>query len=498
MIRRVCSNEPDQRLALQARATFLLSLLLVIGLTIACTPNQSSSANYEHARATFVHGDLVASQREAEEGYRQFRRSSPELAWKYKVLEAESLLWSGRYQEVLTLLDSSAADPAPRDLKVSVLALQAVALGRRLDLTAADQKLQEAERLCTDPKVEGCGEAFQARGLLALGQNQFAQAQISFRSSLTIAKTKRDTFLETTSLLNLGGALVKEGLFDEAIDSSNAAYKAALVLGADDIALAAQENLAWSYYRLGDSPRALDVLLEAEKRSQQLGDTFDQENALTNIGYVYMDERRVDLAEQAFSQALTLAQNEGRKEHIFNTLRVLARLSLQTGDILTASKYAQQAIDIARAGGNHLDELYPTLVQGQIESQSADPSEAQKIFEAVIRDEICPVFLKWDAQHSLALLYEREKQTDGADREYRAALATFEGARSTVRHGDFQLSFLTNGELIYDDYVHFLVTQGRTDEALRWADYSRARTLSEGLGLLSKRRRTPYPRDLQL
>ena len=248
----------------------------------------------------------------------------------------------------------------------------------------------------------------------------------------------------------------------------------------------------------GDSPRALDVLLEAEKRSQQLGDTFDQENALTNIGYVYMDERRVDLAEQAFSQALRLAQNESRKEHIFNTLRVLARLSLQTGDILTASKYAQQAIDIARAGGNHLDELYPTLVQGQIESQSADPSEAQKIFEAVIRDEICPVFLKWEAQHSLALLYEREKQTDGADREYRAALATFEGARSTVRHGDFQLSFLTNGELIYDDYVHFLVTQGRTDDALRWADYSRARTLSEGLGLLSKRTPNAHPRTSSL
>ena len=179
-----------------ARVTLLLSLLLVIGLTIACTPNQSSSANYDRARATFVHGDLVASQREAEDGYRRFRRSSPELAWKYRVLEGESLLWSGRYQEVLTLLDSSAADSAPSDLKVSVLALQAVALGRRLDLTAADQKLQEAERLCTDPNVEGCGEAFQARGLLALGQNQFAQAQISFRSSLAIAKTKRDTFLE--------------------------------------------------------------------------------------------------------------------------------------------------------------------------------------------------------------------------------------------------------------------------------------------------------------
>jgi CHAT domain-containing protein len=48
------------------------------------------------------------------------------------------------------------------------------------------------------------------------------------------------------------------------------------------------------------------------------------------------------------------------------------------------------------------------------------------------------------------------------------------------------LPFSNNASRIYDDYVHFLVTRGRTDDALRWADYSRARTLSEGLGLLSK------------
>jgi CHAT domain-containing protein len=47
------------------------------------------------------------------------------------------------------------------------------------------------------------------------------------------------------------------------------------------------------------------------------------------------------------------------------------------------------------------------------------------------------------------------------------------------------LSFLTNATQIYDDYIHFLVTQGRTDEALEAADWSRARTLQQGLGVIS-------------
>jgi CHAT domain-containing protein len=392
----------------------------------------------------------------------------------------------GRYREVLVLFGPPASDSAPQNLTVSILALQAIALARQLDLETAEQKLRETDRLCIASSAEGCGEASQARGLFALEKNQFAEARQHFRRSLSFARTKGDKFLETTSLLNLGGVLVKEGLFDEAIDSSDAAYHAALALQADDIALAAQENMAWSYYRLGDSAKALDLLLESEGRAEQLGDTFGEENGLTNIGYVYMDERRFGLAQQTFLRALTLARDERRKEHMLNALRVLARLSLETGDTEKAGKYAEEAIDVARESGNRMDELYPMLVQGQVAARRGDSVKAQRVFMTVEQDAACPVFLKWEAQHSLAQLFESENQTDDADRQYRAGLATFEAARSAVRHEDFQLSFLANAVHIYDDYVHFLVAQGKTDEALRWADYSRARTLLEGLGVLSK------------
>ena len=94
--------------------------------------------------------------------------------------------------------------------------------------------------------------------------------------------------------------------------------------------------------------------------------------------------------------------------------------------------------------------------------------------------------LTWRTQHALARLYEDEGRSDDADREYRAALATFEAARSSLQRSDSKLPFSNNASRIYDDYVHFLVARGKTDDALRWADYSRARTLAEGLGLLAK------------
>jgi CHAT domain-containing protein len=468
------------------RGTWIWALpILAMAICLTSCRHDTPQEAYEHARKVFERGDLVASQQEADRGYQRFRSSNREWAWRFKILEAESLLWSGKYRDVLALLGPSAENP-PGDLVVSVLALEAVALGRQLDLGQANEKIEEAERLCSATSYDGCGEAFQARGLLALGQNHFGEARQQFQRSLEFAKWKGDQFLQATSLLNLSGVLLKENFFDEAVDRSNEALRDALAMGADDIALAAEQNLAWAYYRLGDSPRALSLLVEAEKRAEQLGDIYDVENGLTNIGYVYLDERSFERADRAFQNALKLARNGNRKEHILNALRVLARLSVQTSDLNNASQYAEQALQIARASGNHQDELYPVLVEGQISAQRGDMAEAEKTFQQVEHDPVCSISLKWEAQHSLARLYEDEEQPDSADREYRAALATFEAARDTVRHEDFQLSFLTNAAGIYDDYIHFLVARGKSEEALRWADYSRARTLSEGLGLLSK------------
>jgi CHAT domain-containing protein/Tfp pilus assembly protein PilF len=477
----------------QHKTLVLAVSFLILAYGLACSERASPKASFEHARLTFQHGDLIHSQQEAEEGYRQFSHSNPEWASRFKILEAQSLLWRGKYPQVLLLLDPEPLSSLQAGNVISILTLRAIAHARQLDVVAATNELREAEQLCEPPGPDSCGEAFQGSGLIALGQNRFSDAQRYFERSLAFATSRNDHFLETTSFLNLGGTLVKEGRFDEAIDRSRAAYDRSTTLKAADIALVAQENLGWAYYRLGDSERALELTQEAEKQAEKLGDAYDQENALTNIGYIYMDARSFGLAEKSLRHALALAENENSKEHILNVLRVQARLALQTDDLENASDYADRAQRIAKASGNALDELYPILVLGQVAARRGDSSAAENKFREVDKHKACPIFLKWEAEHSLARLYEDESRPDSADEEYRAALATFEGARDKVRHGDFQLAFLTNASRIYDDYIHFLVTHKKTDDALRWADYSRARTLAEGLGYLPKDRASGPP-----
>ncbi len=387
---------------------------------------------------------------------------------------------------MLHLLASQPGPPNEPGLSVPIFTLEAVANARLQRFPEAEAKLREAEQICTSWADPSCGEVIQARGLMFNEKGQLVQARQVFELSLSFARAHGDRFLESTSLLNLGAVLLKQEHFDEAIESSEASYRVSSAIGAGDVALVAQGNVGWAYYKLGDSEKSLEVFQAAEQKAAQLGDIFDQENELTNIGYIYMDSRKFDLAAQSFQRALGLAEGIKAKQDIYNALRVLARLALQTGDVEKASQYAERALAIARESGNHADELYPILVQGQVAARHGDAAAAEHKFHDVEQDKVCPVFLKWEAEHSLARLYEDENQPDSADREYRAALATFEAARDTVRHEDSQLSFLTNASRIYDDYVHFLVARGKTDDALRWADYSRARTLAEGLGLLAK------------
>src|SRR3974390_1389702 len=141
---------------------------------------------------------------------------------------------------------------------------------------------------------------------------------------------------------------------------------------------------------------------------------------------------------------------------------------------------------VAKEGGNSGDELYPKLLASRVAAKRGQQGEAEKQLHEIEQDEKAPRFLRWEAQHALGQLYESEQRPDDARQEYEASLSAFESARAYVRHEDFQVSFLTNARRIYDDFIHFLIAQGQTADALRWADFNRARTLADALGLLAK------------
>jgi CHAT domain-containing protein len=452
----------------------------------ACTRHGDPQASLDHATETFRRGDVAAAEGEANKGYEQFHGVSAEWAWKFRLLQADALAWRGDNNQVLALIAAEPTPPPTDELNVRKQRLEGLAYADLHDFSNAEQKLGEAERLCRPSNYAACVDVALARGELGMERGQFGPAQLAFEQAVARARTQGNAYGEADALLSLSWSALQQEHFDEALNWANASYQQSSAINAGSIAQVALGNEGWAYYRLGESEKALALFLEARKRAKQIGVVASEVKWLTTAGYVYLDAHDYDKAQQSYQQALELAKKINSQDDILNALMSLALVSERTGKLDQARDYADKTIALAPPDGNRLDILYPMLVKGHVAARLHDSAQAEKIFHEIEQDPKSHVFLKWEAEHSLAQLYEDDNKPDLADQQYRAALTTFETARSSLKHEESQLPFPANASSIYDDYIHFLVSQGKTVEALQVAEYSRGRTLAEGLGLLQK------------
>lgn len=458
-------------------------LLLLIPLRD--THGATSEAQYNNAQLLFVRGQLEKCQGQAEQGYVQNRTGNPEWAAKFQLLEAEVLLRRGMYDDALTLLHAFHSPTESQQDAIRELVIESVALTRQQQLSSADQRLSQAENLCKSKINAACGEMMQARGTLAVSMDKLPDARIAFLGALAIARSLHDRYLESTTTLDLGWLALQAEHFDESVDWSRNAYQISNELGAEDLAESISGNLGWAYFGLGDADRALELFVEAEQRAAKLGNIRNEVKWLTTSGDVYWSTGDFARAGVSYSRALTRAKQIKSKEEVVNTLEDLANASIDAGKLEEANGYLLQLGPLLSASSHRLDALDVTFAQARIAAASRNGKDAEALFRVVEKDPASQTSMRLGAEHELARLYESEDKTVEADQMYRTSLETFEASRAELKDEESKLPFLANATGVYDDYIHFLVSEHKADEALALADRSRARTLEQGLGVTS-------------
>jgi len=392
------------------------------------------------------------------------------------------MVWRGMYDDALRLLAAHQPDPSNPEETIRELAIESVIFTHQQQLPAADQRLLRAEGLCERTEYPACGDILRARGTLAIKRGQFAQARRYYLDTLAFADTHHDRFLDASAALNLGWAALQIDHFDEAVDWSLTAYRAAAEMGAENTKLIASGNLGWAYFQLGDGERALEQFLEARQSAARLGDTRSELKWISDAGYVYHDTGDLNRAAQSYRQALDLARQIDSKEDIENALEDLAQVSAESGKLDQAGAYLDQLTSMKSSGSIRLN-AYVLLTRGMLAAARRQDQQAEQLFHEIEKNPATPVSSRLSAGDELARLYERQGKMREAERVYKATLAAFESARDQLKHEDSRLPFAANAISIYDNYIHLLVGQGRSDEALAAADQSRARTLAQGLGV---------------
>jgi CHAT domain-containing protein len=470
-----------------ASSQFVWVVALLLLVPLADTRPTSIQAVYDHAHQLFLNGDLTRSQLEAEQGYHRFLRSDPEWAAKFQVLEAQNLIWRGMNEDALRVLEGRPISLANKEILIERLSLAGTAYTYLDRVAPANERLLEARALCEPPVYAACGRVPLRRGILALQRGELADARQLFLESLSFARTHRDPRSETSALLNLGVIGLRAERYDDAVDWSWSAYRSAQQLGGEALAENAQGNLGWAYYELGDKDKALEFTLEANQTATKLGSVRNQIKWLANVGLIYQDTGDLQHALQVYQRSLDLAKQINSTEDVLISLEDLTFLSIDEGKLEAANGYIDQLGPLVRGSGNRLDELEVILAQGEIAASRHESEQAEKLFRTVERDPASQTSMRLGAEHQLARLYEAQGNITETEGMYRTALATFEGARAELKNEDSKLPFLANATPVYDDYILFLVKQGKTDEALATADQSRARTLAQGLGVNSNK-----------
>ena len=442
----------------------------------------SPQAELQRVQLLFQHGELAQCEEAASAGANQFRVSNPKLAARFVILQALSASWRGKDKEVLKTLDDLVADPADSETYLKRLALLGATHADLKQFPEAEHELQLGQQFCSQQDNDACGWIIRSRASLARAKDRFSEAYELDQQGLEASRHFGIQLDEAISLMSLGDVCLQLEKYDESLDWSNAAIQMASPLEAREILQNTKGNLAWAYFRLGDSDTALSLLDEASKTAAALGDTIDTIIWLSASGYVHASREEVLAAKSAYDKAISIARESKSTEEQPNILSDLGLVALAAENAEEADNYAQQALSIARQGKSRPDIADALAVQMQAAALHGDTKRALGLLKEVeqMPESLAP--MKWASEHALAALYERQGKAAQARNAYQTALLTFENARDTIRKTSSQLPFVANATAIYDDYIHFLITQQKPEEALLTADLSRARTLAQGLG----------------
>lgn len=477
-----------------------VAIALLALIVAACSAGPAPlEKTYRDGYRQLEAGNLGAAKALAEDGLRQAQSTGEEAwSWAFEVMDAEVLVGQRNITTaLLSRLDAGLSVERPRD-RVLVRALMTRGFARCYApdgdnepdrdeaRTRAQTDLETAERIAEflrSPRL--VAEATLRRGTCAALRDDSATAEALFRKTMKAAQRQGFRLIEAKAAGNLGNLLAKTAEYDDAVRWLRRSE--ALTVGLPAGATRARNlgRLGWCYLLLGDYERAIQVLQEAEALMRKLDLAGDRRIVLENLGRSLQGQGHHARASQSYARAAAIAETikdrEGSAEALAAIQATRAALALERASYGEAAFRAEEALRIQDEHRLHTGRPQTLLLLGEVWERRGESSRATAFYNQVIGLSKAESDLVWEAHAGLARLHARAQRPAEAEAAYRRAFALMEVSLAQLLEPEHQLPFISNMSRFYDDYVDFLVAQGRTADALRVADESRARLLRERL-----------------
>ena len=476
------------------RIAFLCSTGLALMLLAACGRRPASTVEpdlvFRQATLLRHRGELPQALALAERGLAQFQNNpGSEWFWKFRLLKAEVLLTQGNAAKGAELLQEPlSAVPNSPELRCRLLLDQGLAEYWLSHYPESKRLFDQSFQLAKSQNVEPIIAEIEFRRAATLGRlGDAAGGEADLHDALQRARQSKDTYIEATVLGNLGFLRMSAARYDEAISWFGPSLALFGQLQAKVSTARVLNNLGQCYTQLGQPEKATALFERAAQLAADADDLTDRYLSLGRLAEGYETNRDYKKAFSFYQQAIDAAREAHSDYWTAKWLYNIAAASIAGGDLAHAEDYNRQAIELEAKVGNPVEALLPQINAARIAEARQQAGEAEQAYRSVIRAaEKLPATeapgVTLEARGRLANLLVRTHRNREAETEFQLALALINARRSALPHYEYRISYLSSLVQFYQDYVDFLVGQHRSVEALRVAESSRARVLTEMLG----------------
>jgi CHAT domain-containing protein len=321
-------------------------------------------------------------------------------------------------------------------------------------------------------------------GLVQHDRGNYGQALDHFQKALTVFEARGDKQGTAMTLSNIGRVHRVQGNYARALESYQKSLALSEALGNKYGIALVRHNVANIHRLQGNYAQALESFEKSLAIREAMGDKAGIASTLNNLGQVHRVQRNYVRALEYFQKSLVLSEAMGNKRGISNALESIGRVHYSQGSLGPAMEHYQKSLALNEAMGdkagvadtlNHIGEVYET--QGHY-SQALDVASRA----AALAGQIGHVEALWKARLAAGAAYRALNQPAQAQPAFEEAITIIEKVRANVAGGgEEQQRFFESKVSPYHAMVSLLTREGRSAEALAFAERAKARVLLDVL-----------------
>jgi len=296
-----------------------------------------------------------------------------------------------------------------------------------------------------------------------------------------MADAQGSPYWQAYALNNLCNASKTLRNYEAAIDFGLRALTAAEKAGARRVAALVHVNLGSVYSILGDDEIALDHEQQAARELEAIGDRLNFMIALGELGSMYYRMDDFPKATAKYQESYQIARQLGRNEDAQRNAGNLTLTLIRTRQWDVAAEWNRLAEGLSPLV-ERADMLpYLNINRARIADGRGQPNDAIRICEDLLRTETRNVSLRWTAYALMGTIDAGANRFQQANPKFENALRIIDGNRAELADSHFRMTLLSRLISFYQDYVSALIRQQDQTGAIRVAESSRARVLTEVL-----------------